>query len=167
MVSDVGVVTLTVFTRQEHWSGAGSGKRIQCVNAPAREPKWAQKRLYWLNVTMPLTGRVVQQLGRRCGTAPESARQGGYESGAGVGHGPSVPRGGMAVQDATSPNEKGPPRRTARKSGRKASPSADMVDKRLTVPSSHTNHTISCASAPGAHRPSRGWRCWSAPCRCR
>ncbi len=50
----------------------------------------------------------------------------------------------MAVQGATSPNEKGPPRRTARKSGRKASPSAHMVEKRLTLPGSHTNHTISC-----------------------
>ena len=50
----------------------------------------------------------------------------------------------MVVQGAASPNEKGPPRRTARKSGRKASPSADMVEKRLTLPGSHTNHTISC-----------------------
>jgi len=62
-----------------------------------------------------------------------------------VSHGPSVPGAVMAVQGAASPNEKGPPWRTARKSGRKASPSADMVEKRLTVPSSHTNHTISCS----------------------
>lgn len=91
------------------------------------------------------TGRVVQRLGRRRGTAREGECQDGCEGDANVSHGPSVPGAVMAVQGAASPNEKGPPRRTARKSGRKASPSAHMVEKRLTVPGSHTNHTISCS----------------------
>jgi len=52
-------------------------------------------------------GRVVQRPGRRRGTAGKGERQGGYKGDANMSHGPSVPRGGMAVQGATSPDEKG------------------------------------------------------------
>jgi len=49
----VGVVTLTIFTCQERSSVIGCSEHIQRVNAPTTEPKLPQKRLYWLNVTMP------------------------------------------------------------------------------------------------------------------
>jgi len=60
-----GVVTLTVFTCQEHWSVVGSGEQIQYVNAPATKPKWPQKRLYWLNVTMPYDAGRAELRDRR------------------------------------------------------------------------------------------------------
>ncbi len=60
--SQDGIVTLTVFTCQERPRVIGSGEQIQRVSAPATEPKWPHKRLYWLNVTMPVNVRYPRDL---------------------------------------------------------------------------------------------------------